>query len=56
MSWALRKFDDTRQHDESIMDIALRNDGRLPAFVAAEICPDPKAEYQRLRDLMKKAR
>jgi hypothetical protein len=56
MSRALRKFDDMRQHEESIMDFALRNDGHLPASVAAEICPDPKTEYQRLRDLMKKTR
>lgn len=56
MSRALGKFDDMRQHDESIMDFALRNDGHLPASVAAEICPNPEAEYQRLRDLMKKTR
>jgi hypothetical protein len=56
MSRALGKHDDMRQHEESIMDFALRNDGHLPASVATEICPEPKTEYQRLRDLMKKTR
>jgi hypothetical protein len=56
MARALRKSEDTRQQDEPIMDFALRNDGRLPTTVATEICPDPTAEYQRLRDLMQKAR
>jgi hypothetical protein len=53
MASALKKHEDERQECESIMEIALRNNGRLPSSIAAEICSDPMAEFMRLRDRRK---
>jgi hypothetical protein len=50
MAAALKRLDDAREDGESIMERALREDGRLPASIAAEICADPMAELMRLRD------
>jgi hypothetical protein len=32
------------------MERALRENGRLPASIAAEVCADPMQEFMRLRD------
>ena len=50
MAAALKRLDDEREEGESIMERALREDGRLPASIATEICADPMAELMRLRD------
>jgi hypothetical protein len=50
MAAVFKRFDDEREDGESIMERALREDGRLPASIAAEICADPMAELMRLRD------
>jgi hypothetical protein len=50
MAAALKRLDDEPEVGESIMERALREDGCLPASIAAEICADPMAELMRLRD------
>jgi hypothetical protein len=53
MAAALKRLDDEHEDGESIMERALREDGCLPASIAAEICADPMAELMRLRDRRK---
>jgi hypothetical protein len=48
-----KRLDDEREDGEPIMERALREHGRLPANIAAEICVDPMAELTRLRDRRK---
>jgi hypothetical protein len=50
MAAALKRLNDEREVGESIMERALREDGRLPASIATEICADPMAELTRLRN------